>query len=129
MLENHDDSAWPQVKPASKYAMHEDAGVILWMRRRFRAGRTPGFRAAVKLLIPGADSRCLIYVNGIPTGWYEAIGPQDEFYIPDSFLKKDNLLAIILEGPRGFLAEPVWGTYDQTMDAGIRLSLRSGGNR
>jgi hypothetical protein len=128
MTEGHDDSAWPQVKPAFKYAMHESAGAILWMRRKFRVLRASGFRAAVKLYIPGADSRCLIYINGKPTGWYEAIGPQDEFYIPDSFLKKENLLAVILEGPRGFLAEPVWGTFYQTMDAGIRLSLRSSGN-
>jgi hypothetical protein len=109
--------------------MHESAGVILWMRRRFRVSRASGFRAAVKLIIPGADSRCLIYVNGNPAGWYEAIGPQNEFYIPDSFLKKENLLAIILEGPRGFLREPVWETWVQTADAGIRLSFKSGGNR
>ncbi len=125
MLESHDDSAWPEVKPASKYVMHESAGVILWMRRRFRVLRASGFQAAVKLRIPGAESRCLIHVNGKPAGWYEAIGPQEEFYIPEPFLKKENLLSIILEGPRGFLREPVWGTYHQTRGVELQLSLRS----
>ena len=87
--------------------------------------RASGFQAAVKLRIPGAESRCLIHVNGKPAGWYEAIGPQEEFYIPEPFLKKENLLSIILEGPRGFLREPVWGTYHQTRGVELQLSLRS----
>jgi len=118
---DYDDSAWPTVPAAEKYVMQEDAGTILWMRRKFRFHRPSGFRSAVKLRIPGAESRCLIFINGKPAGWYEAIGPQRDFYIPDGFLKEENVLAIILEGPRGFLREPVWDTFFETGDAGVRM--------
>jgi hypothetical protein len=116
-----EDSAWPRVTAAEKYVMQEDVGTILWMRRKFRFRQPPGIRTAVKLRIPGAESRCLIYVNGKPAGWYEAIGPQKDFYIPDNFLKEQNVLAIVLEGPRGFLLEPVWDTFFETRDVGVRM--------
>jgi hypothetical protein len=121
MESDYDDSAWPSVEPSEKYIMHEDVGTILWMRRKFRYTRRTGFRSAVKLRIPGAEFRCLIHVNGKPAGWYEAIGPQEDFYIPDNFLRGENVLSIILEGPRGFLREPVLDTFIMTREAGIRM--------
>jgi hypothetical protein len=116
-----DDASWRPVDTAEKYVMQEDVGAILWMRRNFKCSRRAGFRSAVKLHMPGAEFRCLIYVNGIPAGWYEAVGPQEDFYIPDGFLRENNVLTLILEGPRGFLREPEWGDFITTRDIGIQM--------
>ena len=120
----HDDSKWQAVAPAHKYLMDEKLGEIVWMRRKFRYACKKGWEAAVKLTIPaGTKQRCLFYVNGNAVGQYEEAGPQTEFYVPSSFLKKENMLAIILEGPKAALAEPELGTFYEVKDVDVQITM------
>ena len=53
----------------------------------------------------------------------EEAGPQTEFYVPSSFLKKENILAIILEGPKAALVEPGLGTFYEVKDVDIQITM------
>ncbi len=120
----HDDSKWQTVPPAHKYLMDEQLGEIVWMRRKFRYTCKKGWEAAVKLTIPtGTKQRCLFYVNGNAVGQYEEAGPQTEFYVPSSFLKKENILAILLEGPKAALVEPGLSTFYEVKDVDIQITM------
>ena len=118
-----DDSSWQTVKPAHKYVLDSKLGVINWMRRSFKYQCKKGWEVAVRLTIPEAKQRCFIYINGRPLGQYEEAGPQHDFYIPASYLKKDNVLAICLEGMGGMLAEPTLDTFYEVKDVDIELTL------
>jgi len=39
------------------------------------------------------------------------VGPQREFYLPEPLLREENLLAIVLEGPRSWIELPRLDTY------------------
>jgi hypothetical protein len=116
-----DDSNWTDVPPAKKYQMADEMGTIVWLRRKFSHNRRPGTTAAVKLTIPDARQRCVFYLNGKPLGQFESVGPQHEFYIPEPFLKKENVLAIILEGTDSYLVEPELDTFYQAAQTDIQL--------
>ncbi len=68
-----------------------------WFRVPFVLRENPEWFAPWKLRI-NADRDTLIYVNGHFIGYYQAIGPQSEFYVPEPFLyldgKKENMLAL-----------------------------------
>lgn len=120
----HDDSKWQSVTPAHKYLLDKKFGEIVWMRRKFRYACKKGWELAVKLTIPaGTKQRCLFYVNGNAVGQYEEAGPQTEFYVPSSFLKKENILAIILEGPKAALVEPELGTFYEVKDVDVQVTM------
>lgn len=84
---------------AGRLMIDESMGNLVWLRRSFTYGTDKSWEAPLKLTIPSAEERCYIYINGYAIGKYESIGPQTDFYIPETMLKKDNVLAIVLEGP------------------------------
>lgn len=117
---DYDDSSWPTVPGGiRKLVAAPELGHIIWLRRKFRYDPGKGFSAPLKLWITEADQKLTMYVNGRPVGRYDALGPQKEFYIPETFLNPcgENLLALILEAPafydelqsgyrRGYLVAP-----------------------
>jgi hypothetical protein len=117
------DVAWTELSPVKKYLMDQDIGTILWWRRKFKFRKHQDTRCAVKISIPAAAFRCFLYINGRPVGWYEEMGPQKEFYIPESFLKEENVFAMIQEGPGGYLYEPELGLFFETRDKRIQISF------
>lgn len=120
-----DDSGWQAVKSGHKYVMSDDVGGILWMRRKFKFKAQDGWKYAVKLTIPNASQRCLMYINGRAVGWFEAIGPQHDFYVPETFLQENNVLSIILQSPgKGYLLEPHIGTFYQAKEVEVKLQFR-----
>lgn len=94
-----DESGWRQSHAARKYVIPEEMGELVWYRRKFRFLPRKGGVCALKLTIDYAFERCIIYLNGRALGKYESVGPQNDFYIPESFLRDDNTVAILLEGP------------------------------
>lgn len=93
------DASWKRAAAGGRFLVDESLGNLVWLRRRFKYSRNAGWQAPLKLTIPHAEERCYIYVNGKAVGKFESIGPQTDFYIPETFLEKDNVLAIVLEGP------------------------------
>jgi len=94
-----DETLWRKTPPARKYVIPEDMGELVWYRRKFRFLPRKGGVCALKLTIDHAFERCIIYLNGKALGKYESVGPQNDFYIPETFLRSENTLAILLEGP------------------------------
>ncbi|MBN2191013.1 MAG: beta-galactosidase [Candidatus Aureabacteria bacterium] len=94
-----DESAWIDAPAAEKYVVQEDAGNLIWFRRRFSLNIDKEHTAPVFVEVKSLSNRCLIYVNGFLLGKYESVGPQNRFFIPDSLLKKENEMVILLEGP------------------------------
>jgi len=125
-----DDSGWIKLVPAKKYVMAHELGHLMWMRRKFKFQCKPGWKCAVKLTIPNAKDRLVMYVNGRPLGQFEYVGPQYDFYIPETFLKEENVLSLVLQGnktfmdtARGYLREPVLGTFYEAKEVDIQVTL------
>jgi hypothetical protein len=116
-----DDSDWTNVPTAEKYVISEKMGNVVWFRRNFEYKCKSGVEVAVRLTIPKANQRCVFYLNGKPLGQFESIGPQHEFYVPSTFLQKENILAIVLEGTDSFLAEPRLDTFYEAIDTEVKL--------
>jgi hypothetical protein len=123
--DSFDDSNWLDVPTAEKYVVSQQMGNIVWFRRKFEYKCKKNIEAAVRLTIPNANQRCVFYLNGKPLGQFESIGPQHEFYIPQTFLKKENVLAIVLEGTDSFLAEPKLDTFYQAIDAELKINFEN----
>ena len=84
--------------------------------RKFKYQCKPGWKVAVKLSIPDAKDRCIMYLNGRSARPFRAVGPQFDFYVPETYLKEENVLSVVLEGSktfmdtaRGYLKEPSSG--------------------
>lgn len=106
---DYDDSDWTTTPQAEKYVINAELGHVVWLRRHF--SYNPGeFFAPLSITPHRADERLIMYVNGKPVAQYDIIGPQETFYIPDSYINtgSDNVLTFILECP-GFLEEIMSG--------------------
>ena len=127
------ESGWRVSPPAKKYVFAKDMGELLWYRRKFKLLPRKGGVCALKLTIDHALERCVIYLNGRALGKYESVGPQNDFYIPEPFLRNENTLAILIEGPgfhpvkeSGFmppvLKDPKIGFYYTAKLLNVRIS-------
>ena len=125
---------WLTFTQTNKYVCHQEAGDLVWFRRRFDFNIKKGWYAPIGLKINGASERLIIYINGRLIGKYENIGPQDVFYIPEPFLQKKNILAVILEGPGfnqfkptefkpGYFAEPELTGYKNLKKCKLEFSF------
>ncbi len=116
----YNDSRWQASPQVEKMVVGKEMGHVVWFRRHFTYNPAEGFAAPLQIIPIKADERLLIYVNGKPVAQYDIIGPQEEFYIPDSYLNKnaDNVISMVLECPgffeeimsgyrRGFLYNPI----------------------
>lgn len=48
----------------------------------------------------GTTSKCLIYFNSVLIGRYADVGPQEDFYIYENLTRKENLVALLVDGRR-----------------------------
>ncbi|MDH5685003.1 MAG: beta-galactosidase [Hadesarchaea archaeon] len=130
----YDDSDWVEIPSGEKYVCADETKDIVWFRRKFSYEKEKSWGGAVKLLIPAASERFLISINGKFIGVYESTGPQFEFYVPESVLKKENVLVLLLEGPgfhkifqgvpkQPYLEEPIWGTYYKAKRVELEIVL------
>jgi hypothetical protein len=119
-----DDSDWMDLPTAEKYVISEEMGNIVWFRRKFEYQCKKGVEAAVSLTIPDADQRCVFYLNGKPLGQFESVGPQHKFYVPNTFLQKENVLSIILEGSNSFILEPKLDTFYEAIDTEVEIDFK-----
>ena len=128
----YSDKEWMKVKEGEKYVCGENLGNLIWFRRGFKYKKKEGWTAPLKLVIPQAEERCHLYLNGQALGRYESVGPQNIFYIPETMLGEENLLALVLEGPGfhpvreerfkpAFFKEPILETYYQAKELEIKI--------
>lgn len=106
---DYDDSSWNTTPESDKYVVNAELGHVVWFRRHFKYN--PGqYFAPLSFTPRRADERLIMYVNGYPVAQYDIIGPQETFYIPDSYINKDgdNVISLILECP-GFMEEIMSG--------------------
>lgn len=104
-----DDSAWQTAPDVEKLVVGREMGHVVWFRRHFVYNPADGYSAPLQLIPIKADERLLIYVNGKPVAQYDIIGPQEKFYIPDSYLRDgENVVSMVLECP-GFFEEIMSG--------------------
>ena len=108
-LEYKDDN-WKEAPDVKKFVVDKELGHIVWFRRKFKYNLGEGFSAPLKFTPLKADQRLTIYVNGKPVARYDILGPQQDFYIPDSYVNQDgeNVISMILECP-GFYEEMMSG--------------------
>lgn len=106
----YDDKAWKSVPGVEKFVVGREMGHVVWFRRHFNYQPGEKYSAPLQIIPIKADERLLIYVNGRSVAQYDIIGPQKEFYIPDSYLNwnGDNVIAMVLECP-GFFEEIMSG--------------------
>lgn len=127
------DEGWTASKAADKYVLSEELGDFVWYRRKFRFTKKEGINYALKIRINHITERCIMYLNGKPLGKYESVGPQNDFYVPETFLKEENLLSIIIESPGvhpvkgsgfvpGILENPVLDFYYTTKEVDLELT-------
>ena len=104
------DSGWQNVPAADKFVVGREMGHIVWFRRRFKYCAKQPFSAPLKFVPRKADERLTVYCNGWPVARYDILGPQEEFFIPDSYINTngENVLSVILECP-GFYEEIMSG--------------------
>lgn len=132
----YDDSNWNTVPEAEKFVPSEKLGHIIWLRRKFRYSLDGTFSAPLQFHTKEADQRLTIYVNGKPIGRYDILGPQQNFHIPESYLRADgeNVLSVILECPafydelqsgfrRGYLYRPSLKPSYISMKSEIKLEV------
>jgi hypothetical protein len=131
----YDDSSWKKAPAGEKFLADESLGNLFWMRRKFSYNKEEGWQAPLKLTIPRAEERCMIYLNGQALGKFESLGPQNDFYIPETMLEKDNLLAIVVEGPGfhnvlqggynpAFIEEPVMSVFYAAKETELKVEFK-----
>ncbi|MBN1622317.1 MAG: beta-galactosidase [Endomicrobiales bacterium] len=128
-----DDSKWLKIPQGEKYICHKELGDVIWFRYKFSYKKEKGYEAPLGLYISEALERLIIYLNGKLLGKYESCGPQHKFYIPESMLQEDNVLAIVLEGPGynqfnpwefkpPYIREPKFETFHESKGIKVEIS-------
>jgi hypothetical protein len=101
----YDDKSWNSIPDVPKFVTAPELGHIVWFRRKFKYIIGDNFEAPIQFITLQADQRLTVYVNGRAVARYDILGPQQEFYIPETFINDgENILAVILECP-GFYDE------------------------
>jgi len=110
-LPEFDDSNWQNtsVPNSSEESMGHKG--ITWYRKRFTLEENSKYVAPLRLTLDKFKSRCLIYLNGRLVGRFAEISQrksreekacfQRDFYLPEPWLNKENILALIVEDTRG----------------------------
>ena len=66
----------------------------------------------MKLIMKNITGKGIIFFNKIPIGRYSTDSPQEEFYIPDNLISKENLLQLLHIGREPFLAHITIEPYE-----------------
>jgi len=91
-----DDSIWEEVEiPENK---SNSPGSLIWYRKKINIDIPSEYIAPLRLTLKNTNVKALIYFNGILIGRYSENGPQEDFYIYEDFIKKENVIAILVDG-------------------------------
>jgi len=93
----YDDSTWDEVRVPVPEGVGRK-GEIVWYRRKISLKIPEGYIAPLRLTLKDTASKALIYFNGVLIGRYADIGPQEDFYIYEELVKKENVIAIAVDG-------------------------------
>jgi hypothetical protein len=105
-----DDSKWHTITiPESSRKRGNSFEGIIWYRKKFKYRDKPGYNSPLRLNIKEAP-KCQIYLNNKLIGLYRGkdtkkpwgpspdnMPPQTEFFLPASYLKKENTLVLAAE--------------------------------
>ncbi|MEM0027156.1 MAG: beta-galactosidase [Ignisphaera sp.] len=92
--ENYNDSSWEKTK--LPIIIRNREGNIVWIRGKLFIEYKDNI-PPLKLVLKGSGIRALIYFNDQFLGRYVDEGPQTEFYIPETIVRKGkNMIAIML---------------------------------
>jgi hypothetical protein len=90
---------WQTASLGDKSASKEFEPAFAWCRAEFALPETPKGWSIPWRLVFDADHDALIYLNGRFVGRYATIGPQSEFYLPDTYFlaagRKDILTVVL----------------------------------
>jgi hypothetical protein len=91
--------AWKKGQVGDSTGADELVPAFTWFRAVFQLPSSPERFTPWKIRIE-ADRDALLYVNGKFIGYYQAIGPQSEFYLPEPYLYLDgsrpNIMSVLL---------------------------------
>ncbi|MEM2981279.1 MAG: beta-galactosidase [Thermoproteota archaeon] len=87
------DSDWKTIELGDAF----DKGRVTWLRKRFLYKPGENTVSPLMLRLSSMGTKCKIYLNGELIGRYMKTGPQRDFYMPEPFLREENLLAIAVE--------------------------------
>ncbi len=113
-LPGYDDRAWSTVQVPDVWTARglrwQGVG---WYRTSFNLAIPRGVEAPLGLVIPRAEDKVVIWLNGLLVGRYwDGVGPQHVFYLPAGLLKEQgrNTLALAVwnRGHRGGLTGGVY---------------------
>jgi len=91
-----DDSNWEEGKiPENK---SNSPGSLIWFRKRIDIEIPPDYVAPLRLTLKDTNAKALIYFNNVLIGRYTDIGPQEDFYIYEGLIKKENIVSILVDG-------------------------------
>jgi beta-galactosidase len=88
-----DDSHWSLGRLSE--ALNKDG--IIWLRRKFFYKLREDAVSPLMLRLNSVGTKCKIYLNGELIGRFLKNGPQKDFYMPEPFLKEENLITIAVE--------------------------------
>jgi len=91
------DSSWDEVNVPVKEEKGRK-GSIIWYRCKIDLKVPEGYVAPLRLTLKDTTSKTLIYFNGVLIGRYADIGPQEDFYIYEDLIKKENTIVIAVDG-------------------------------
>jgi len=94
-----DDSTWDEVDVPVKEEIGRCGGIV-WYRRKVKLETPEGYLAPLRLALKDTTSKALIYFNGVLIGRYADVGPQEDFYIYEDLVKKENIITIAVEGKK-----------------------------
>lgn len=100
-----------------------------WFRAEFPLSSSPGRFTPWKIGID-ADRDALLYVNGKFIGYYQTIGPQTEFYLPEPYLHfepgRRNIVAVMLAYTDGLqhLKQLVVSPYSEFATRSTQVEFR-----
>ena len=66
----------------------------VWLGAEFTHEPSPGWTAPLYLELQDWEAKILIYLNGILVGRYHPDGPQERYYLPKDYLRRDNRITL-----------------------------------
>lgn len=121
-----DDSSWPTVSvPDTWTARGLQFQGVGWYRTTFNLNFPAGIEAPLGLVIPKAQDKVLIWLNGLLIGQYwQGVDPQHTFYLPAGLLNLHgrNTLALAVWN-RGHAGGLTGGVYLKPYSVDGRLTL------
>lgn len=120
-----DDSAWATVKLDDPVPVEDEHGIV-WLRRAFDLDLPAGWNVPLGLTVRGFEKKANIYLNGHFLGRYRSEGPQECFYVPDSWLKVHNVVVVALDGWQPGLGFGTVGieSYPITRQLEVEIEMR-----